>query len=179
MSSDEDLLNSLLERWETMRQRLVGHLCTRGWSEDDAQDLFGEAILRAAERHHKLADHDAAESWFWQLTNRLAIDKARTQKRRPRTRANIELDTLPADEPDDEDVCSCSMELLEELPDSYLDILKTIDVDGLAVKDYAHHQDITPNLASVRLHRARRALRDKLYDTCQTTSVAECMECSC
>ena len=178
MTSSTPTLNQLLRRWEAMRSRILAHLCSRGWSRDDAEDLFGEAILRAVDRRQSLNDCASAEAWFWQLATRLAIDEARKKERRPLRRTDRELDRLPAND-GEESTCRCSLQMLEDLPDAYHDILTSVDLDGQTVKDYADSECISANNASVRLYRARRALRDKLKKTCQTTTVAECMDCGC
>ena len=173
-------VQALLRWWEAMRSRVVSSLRARGHGPEDAQDLFGEALLRAAERRDHLHDLDAAEAWFWQLAHRLAIDEHRRQTRRPLFCADgvEDLLTAPPYEPP-QSPCACSVAMLEELPDASREILQAVDLGGSAVQDYARDANITANNASVRLYRARKALRDRLYDTCQTTSVAECMDCGC
>lgn len=170
-------VQELMRRWEAMRPRVVGSLCARGWSEEDAQDLFGESVLRAVGRVDSLHDPEAAEGWFWSLVNRHAIDERRRRARRPRRRDEVNLDDLAAVPP--EEHCRCSLEMLKDLPESYRAVLESVDVDGQEVKDFAIQASITANNASVRLYRARRALREKLEETCQTTSVAECLSCGC
>ena len=177
MAEQDRELQHLMHRWEAMRPRVVGNLCARGWSEDDAQDLFGEAILRAAGRVESLDDKGAAEGWFWSLVHRHAIDERRRRSRRPRRYDEVNLDDLAAETP--EETCRCSLEMLQDLPPSYREVLESVDVDGQEVQDFAAQASITANNASVRLYRARRALRDKLEDTCHTTSVAECLSCGC
>lgn len=177
--NDDRLQTELLGRWEAMRDRVVASLRGKGWSEDDAQDLFGEALLRAITRKDSLDDLAAAEGWFWQLAQRVAIDEGRRRSSRPRRKDAFELDTLaaPVEEPDD--VCPCSLQLLAELPRGTQEILRAVDLEGIPVQDYASSAEISPNNASVRLFRARRALRKRMFETCQTTTVAECMECGC
>ena len=52
-----------------------------------------------------------------------------------------------------------------------------IHADGYAV---ARAEDgITPNLAMVRLHRARRALRLRLEESCRACAAHGCLDCSC
>jgi RNA polymerase sigma-70 factor, ECF subfamily len=177
---DEMSPERLLRRWEAMRERVVVSLKGRGFSEDDAQDLFGEALVRAIARKDSLDNAAAAEGWFWKLAHRLAIDVVRRRASRPRNYAGVDLETLAAPVEDDEtNICSCSLQILEELPVSSREILRAVDVEGLAVQDYAEKTNISPNNASVRLFRARRAMRARMFETCQTTTVAECLDCGC
>lgn len=176
-------MDDLALRWESMRPRVIGRLKGQGWSEADAEDLFGAALVKAMEHSSRLEDLEAAEAWFWSLATRLAIDERRKSARRPlgNQKGEIDLDSLvaPESEEGDESVCSCSVNLLEDLPQSAREILKSVDYHGEAVQDFAHRSAITPNSASVRLYRARRALRERLFEVCATTSVAECMDCGC
>ncbi len=177
MAVPAEKLDNLLRRWEAMRARVVANLRTQGWSEEDAQDLFGEALLRAAVRCDTIDDLGAAEGWFWRLAHRHALDERRRRARQPLIHASIEPDELAAEKI--QDSCDCSLALLEELSDAYRQALTLVDVQGMSVKDYADRASITANNASVRLYRARKALREKLASTCNTTSVAECQSCSC
>lgn len=182
MSANENSRNQiLLSRWEAMRERFAAHLRSRGWSPADAEDLFGEALLRGMEKSGKLKSDDSAEAWFWQLANRLAIDEARRRSRLPLLKPldSVAPERLSAPAPLEEDVCSCSLHYLKELPESSREILKSVDCEDESVKDYARRAQISPNNASVRLFRARKALREKLFDACNTTSAAECMSCDC
>ena len=182
MSAHEKSRNQdLLSRWEAMRERFAAHLRSRGWSTADAEDLFGEALLKGMDKSENLASDDAAEAWFWQLANRLAIDESRRRARQPLLKPldSVSPESLATPAPLDDQICSCSLHYLEKLPESSREILKSIDCNDEPVKDYARRTDITPNSASVRLFRARKALRAKLFDACNTTSAAECMTCDC
>ena len=182
MTAHENSRNQdLLSRWEAMRERFAAHLRSRGWSIADAEDLFGEALLKGMEKRENLANDDAAEAWFWQLANRLAIDESRRRARQPSLKPldSVSPESLSIPAPLDSDVCCCSLHYLEKLPESAQEILKSVDCDDEPVKEFARRVDITPNSASVRLFRARKALREKLLQACNTTSAVECMTCDC
>jgi RNA polymerase sigma-70 factor (ECF subfamily) len=178
-SNDErEEQQALLCRWEAMRERVVASLRQRGWTDDDAQDLFGESILRAIQHTEAIKDKGAAEAWFWKLAHRLAVDQARHRSSRPKHSAEVEIDDMAAPEKD-ESICSCSLDILRQLPREAQEILRAVDLDDMAVKDFATREDITPNNASVRLSRARQAMRLRMFETCHTSTVAACMTCDC
>jgi RNA polymerase sigma-70 factor (ECF subfamily) len=54
-----------------------------------------------------------------------------------------------------------------------------VDLEGGSVGDYARKAGITPNNASVRLHRAREALRKQVEKTCGTCATHGCLDCTC
>jgi RNA polymerase sigma-70 factor (ECF subfamily) len=75
--------------------------------------------------------------------------------------------------------CACSVALLAELPPAYADILTRVDVREEPVEAVALELGVTVNNATVRLHRARKALRDRLAACCGCKSAQECQSCRC
>jgi RNA polymerase sigma-70 factor (ECF subfamily) len=75
--------------------------------------------------------------------------------------------------------CSCSLKILDRLPTPYTEILRRVDVEETSLSDVAALLGITVNNATVRLHRARKALRRQLSESCGTTSLRSCLHCGC
>ena len=75
--------------------------------------------------------------------------------------------------------CRCVGELVEGLKPEYAEALTRIEVDGVAVKDYAAERGITPNNAAVRVHRARKALARELESCCGGCATLGCADCTC
>lgn len=173
-------LRALLLRWAAMRGRVVGRLMQRGHALEDAEDLFSKALVHAAERAGALRNDDAAEAWFFQLALRLGTDEARRAGRERARRTTVEPEQIATDAEDDaQEPCACSVRMLDDLPANYAELLRDVDMNGSSVTDAARRVGITPNSASVRLFRARRALRERLREVCGTTSAAECLDCGC
>ena len=58
-------------------------------------------------------------------------------------------------------------------------MLREVDLKGRRPVDVAAEQGITPNAAMVKLHRARRALRMRLEESCRTCATHGCLDCTC
>jgi RNA polymerase sigma-70 factor (ECF subfamily) len=71
------------------------------------------------------------------------------------------------------------LSLADALKPEYADALRRVDVDGAAVKAFAAHAGISATNASVRLHRAREALRRRVRDACGTCAEHGCLDCDC
>ncbi|MBX2866476.1 RNA polymerase sigma factor [Candidatus Kaiserbacteria bacterium] len=54
--------------------------------------------------------------------------------------------------------------LLEEIPDTYREVLVLRFIDGLGPKEISHLIEETENVVSVRLHRGLKALKQKIDD---------------
>lgn len=144
----------------------------------DAEDIFQQALVRATEHASALRDRSRTRPWFFRILRRtLADHHARWALR------EAKLATLAADldeaAPEDVAVCGCSLGQLERIRPEYADILRRVDIDEAPVADVAGALGITVNNATVRLHRARRALRDQLMSFCGADSARACQSCSC
>ena len=75
--------------------------------------------------------------------------------------------------------CGCVRKLVGDLKPEYGEVLERVEVDGMAVKDFAASTGISASNAGVRVHRAREALRRKVVATCGDCSADGCRDCSC
>jgi RNA polymerase sigma-70 factor (ECF subfamily) len=76
-------------------------------------------------------------------------------------------------------VCQCVRGLADTLKPDLSAAIKRVEVDGLAVKDYAAEAGITPGNAAVRVFRAREALRKQVTRSCGTCAEHGCLDCTC
>jgi RNA polymerase sigma factor (sigma-70 family) len=115
-----------------------------------------------------------ATGWVRRLVLTTAIDELRAQAR------EIPTETVP-EEPTSEavDTCECSLAQMDSLPASYSEVLRRVDLEGRSLADVAATLGVSHGNASVRLHRARRALRERLREHCGVASVRDCLSCGC
>jgi RNA polymerase sigma-70 factor (ECF subfamily) len=76
-------------------------------------------------------------------------------------------------------ICQCVRRLAGNLKPEYADVLQRVDIDGLAVKDFADERGISSSNAAVRAFRAREALRQQVVRSCGTCAEHGCVECCC
>ena len=58
-------------------------------------------------------------------------------------------------------------------------MLRRVDLEGQRPVDVAAQYGITANSAMVKLHRARRALRVRLEQSCRACAEHGCLDCTC
>jgi RNA polymerase sigma-70 factor (ECF subfamily) len=75
--------------------------------------------------------------------------------------------------------CACVARLANTLKPEYADALRRIELENVAVKDYAEASGISPSNAGVRIFRAREALRKQVARSCGTCAEHGCLDCSC
>lgn len=171
--------------WEAMlaehRSSIWGYLRRRTPSDAVADEVFAATLERAWEKSSTLRDPTRARAWLFAVA-RTALDLYRKSLSRREQWIDGDADTESAAAPSrehEEDRCRCSLAQLEALPASYAEILRRIDVEGETLDEAAGSLSITVNNATVRLSRARSALRERMIAHCGTSSAAQCSACGC
>jgi RNA polymerase sigma-70 factor (ECF subfamily) len=147
-----------------------------------AEDILQEAFVRGLNKLETLASDESATAWFYRILRNAVIDHHRR-----RTSTDKKLEGFAAEldqhlQPEGElrgAVCRCVSELASTLKPEYAEALRRVEVDGLAVKEYASEAGITSNNAAVRVFRAREALRKQVTRSCGTCADHGCLDCTC
>ena len=164
-------------------RRFLAFLERRVGSREVAEDILQEAFVRGLERAGQLRDGESGGAWFYRVLRNATVDhwRRRGAEQRALDRAAVLADdSVPGvDEELMEEACRCASSLLGTLKREYADALRRVDLGGASVRDWAEEAGITANNASVRLHRAREALRRQVQRTCGTCAEHGCLDCHC
>ncbi|MBX7082310.1 MAG: sigma-70 family RNA polymerase sigma factor [Nannocystaceae bacterium] len=148
-----------------------------------AEDVLQSAFVRSLERQDQLRDRESAVAWFYRMLRNAVIDHQRHDRMAARRLESFaqELALAPqsASPADRDEICACLLTLAEALPAEQARALRRVDLEGVAVKDYAVEAGITANNAGVRLFRARARLREALTNCCGTCADHGCRDCTC
>lgn len=147
-----------------------------------AEEILQEAYVRSLDRVDALRRPESAVAWFYRLLRNAVTDHWRRTGASARALGAFaaELDATAEPPPDVQAVvCACVGRLAATLKPEYADVLQRVEIDGIAVKDYAAEAGISPNNAGVRAHRARGALRRQLALSCGTCAEHGCLDCDC
>ena len=69
--------------------------------------------------------------------------------------------------------------MVDTLKPLHAELLRRVDLNGESVQDAAKALKLTPNNASVTLHRARKDLRARLETFCGDCADGACLDCDC
>jgi RNA polymerase sigma factor (sigma-70 family) len=148
-----------------------------------AEDILQDAYAKSATHLDQLRTPTAARAWFYRVLRNASAESFRRSVRRDRalTAVEVEAAIAPRETVADERTvgCRCVGELVETLKPEYAEALTRIEIDGMAIKDFAAEQGISANNAAVRIHRARKALAREVSDCCGACASLGCGDCSC
>lgn len=148
----------------TLARRLTGN-------DEDARDVVQDSYLRAWKAIGKFRGDAQFSTWMYRITANAAsssVQKRRRQRTEPlddvREIADTRADNQPATVAESSEALGRISYALDELPEKLRAVVVLKDVYDLPHEAIAEELGITVAAAKVRLHRARRKLRDALYD---------------
>lgn len=151
----------------------VGDLAT-------AEDILQAAYVKAIQHGGELRETESAVAWFYRILRNALTDYYR--RNAARTKAMDEWLATWKEEYEPElvaETCACIQEVIQNLKPEYRAAIEQVDLGGESVDSFAKAQSMTPNHASVRLHRARKAVAKKLTAVCGTCAMHNCIDCTC
>lgn len=179
---DERTIGILVDNHRAFRS----FLAKRVGSDSVAEDLLQASIKKALETPARPHEDSTVVAWFYQVLRNTLTDHYRSQASEQKKHGDFaqelvatgktherSLDDLEAG------VCECMSGLLPTLKDSYAEVIRRVDLEGESVSSVAQALRVTENNLSVRLHRARDALRKSLERTCGTCTEHGCLSCTC
>ena len=149
-----------IEALFALREHFLGYL-RRRVDAITAEDILQLSYLRVLQRGAQVRDPSRAVGWFYSILRNAVVDHYRHAHRARSFENDMEYD-LPAPEPDGEvapDVAERTLSLIPQLPPLYREVLHAVYVEGRSIASFARCRGISRNSATVRVHRARHALR--------------------
>jgi len=163
-------------------RRFLAFLERRVGNRADAEEILQAAFVRGLERAGEIRDEERAVAWFYRMLRNALVDHWRHRGAETRAEEALARELADAHEPPPElaaEICGCFEPLLDALKPEYAEILRRVDLEGVRPLDFAAAAGVTPNNAMVRLHRARKALREQLRASCRACADHGCLDCSC
>lgn len=183
MAKRDEIIAAELNR---QREAFKGFLVARLGSEAEAEDILQNGLLKALQHADTLHDDAKATAWFYRLLRNALVDHYRARSATHRkidawgtllTSLGEDIASAPADL--NHQLCACLGSVIDTLKPQHTALLRRVDLDGESVQAAAHALGMTPNNASVTLHRARKELREKLTAFCGACAKGACLDCDC
>jgi RNA polymerase sigma-70 factor (ECF subfamily) len=169
-----------VQRLVESRHEFLSFLERRVGSRALAEDILQEAFARSLTHAYQLQSDESAVAWFYRI-----LRNAVTDYQRRRAAGSRKLDELSRqlEEPSEPEVqaavCQCVKGLAATLKPEYAAVLQAVEVEGMAVKDFAESAGISKGNAAVRVFRAREALKQQLERCCGSCADDQCRDCTC
>lgn len=162
------------------RHEFLGFLQRRLGDRQLAEDLLQEAFTRSLAKVEQLEHEESAVAWFYRVLRNAVTDYHRRRGVSARKLEELSRELSEASEPEThEAVCQCVKGLAATLKPEYAEALQAVEVEGVAVKDFAAALGISASNAGVRVFRAREALKVQVKRCCGSCADDNCRDCTC
>ncbi len=177
----EDRLRQRLD--EHVREnsdRLLDQLTAWGVPRDRREDLLHDGVVRAIGSLDKLEEGARLEGWFHQILRNRAMDLHRSRDRENLgkskwvgQRKNFFVPRFKSNH------CQCVHDVIPTLKREYEEAIREVEMSDDDLRDVATRLGITYGNLKVRVHRARKKLRQELEKKCQECAGQGCLDCTC
>lgn len=132
----------------------------------DAEDIMQELLIKIWRRKEQYVEIENKEAWCMTVSRNLSIDKIRARKA-PSSDITEHRDisdhhATPDKAYETKESLTNIMRLLDELPEKQKTIIHLRDVEGYTYQEIADITETSLDFVKVSLHRARKALKEKL-----------------
>jgi RNA polymerase sigma-70 factor (ECF subfamily) len=137
-----------------------------------AEDLQQETLIRITRGYADFAHRSAGKTWAFSIANRVAADYFRQPDRRLQI---VEIDeALDMVDPEREinerviesEMNQCVRKVIDSLAETYRAALILYELEGLSIEQTAQTCLCSVATAKIRIHRARRRLKEALSQQC-------------
>jgi RNA polymerase sigma factor (sigma-70 family) len=177
------------QRHDALASTLLANLAAfqsfaRGRLRDDnlAADAVQESLLRALKAEENLSHDENLLAWFYRILRNVLNDLHRRRARQETAMKGFAEHIAATGQEDhafEKVACRCFRDLLPTLRPEYARVIELVDLEDRPQDSAAGELGLTRNNLKVRLHRARRQLRERLEQTCRTCTTHGCLDCTC
>jgi len=178
--NDHNIVSVLVENHRSFLTFLASRLSSRA----DAEDVLQDFCLKVLLRKEQLREADSMMAWLYTLLRSTLVDYYRKTGRQRNIQQAYATELKTAEIPTEhselhDKLCDCLCKLLPVLHPAQADLVRRVDLEEEPRASVAADLDVAPGTLSVRLHRARRALRHALLTACSSCVEHGFDDCAC
>jgi RNA polymerase sigma-70 factor, ECF subfamily len=165
--------------FETYHDRIYRYILGLVRKPGEAEDLTQDTFLRAYRYGESLRDPEAVRGWLYRIATHVCLDRLRQRKPlvsldseegEPRLKPPVSESPSPLDISERKETSACVQRCLDFLPDKYRAVILLHEVHCLTAPEIADLLGVTVATVKIRLHRARRGLRQVMERGCAVST---------
>lgn len=170
----------VVEKVTAQREKFLRFLSSRVEDTATAEDILQAAYLKAIERGSEIRGEESTVAWFYRILRNAVTDHYRRRASKAKALEAFAGAVPEVYEPEIKGaVCECIGDVIGDLKPEYRSAIEQVDLGEIPVEKFAQSERISQNNASVRLHRARKAVAKHLKTVCGACAEHKCLDCTC
>jgi RNA polymerase sigma-70 factor (ECF subfamily) len=167
----------LVERVTSQRDRFLRFLASRVEDKATAEDILQTAYLKTIEQGSEIREEESTVAGFFRILRNAVVDHYRRRASRAKVHEAFAAEMPGTYEPKIKaTVCECIGDVIDNLKPEYH---RASAFSRKHRRRFRSLEHISPNNASVRLHRARKAVARHLKTVCGACAEHKCLDCTC
>ena len=159
-------MNDTVEQiWQAYHAGLHRFIRSRVGDESTADDILQDVFVRIHSHITSLRERNKIKSWIYQISRNAIIDHYRAKKRSEPLPEGLVAPEIDAGDQARQDIESCILPMIRNLPKKYLQAVMLYEIEGLAQKEVAERLEISLSGAKSRIQRGRAMITD-MHDAC-------------
>ena len=143
-----------------------------------AADVVQDSLLKAMKSAATLREDENVVAWFYRILRNSITDLYRRRATETKMLEKF-ADEPQFSEADHFEFCKCMAGVIDTLKPEYAAAIREVDLKDRPTAAVAGELQTTANNLTVRLHRARHQLRERLEQACRLCSKHGCLNCTC
>jgi RNA polymerase sigma-70 factor, ECF subfamily len=158
----------IAQAWQAHEGELRGYLRHRMAEADSADDVLQDVFVKAMRQGQGFCTLTNPRAWLFQVARNALIDRARTSHPTEPLDDDAPIaDPGLAEQAPVDTLADCLTSVIGKLAPEDAEVLRSCDLQGQTVRDYAQFCGLSLPAAKSRLLRARQRLRERLLVDCQ------------
>jgi RNA polymerase sigma-70 factor (ECF subfamily) len=161
---------------------LLRFVTRRIGTQGEAEEVLSTFYVRSLNRVFDVRHPQSLRGWLRRVLEITIANHYRKQAALRKTEVKLDearIASVPDTEGTDWAICTCFYKLLPTLKPEYAEVIRRVDLQRKSREKVAASLGTTVNNLTVRLHRARSALRRRLQQTCLTCPIHGFFRCRC
>ena len=165
--------------FETYHDRIYRYVLGLVKNPAEAEDLTQDTFLRAYRYGDSLRDPEVVRGWLYRIATHVCVDRLRQRKPLVSLDSEEGEDRLeppvsdfpsPLEISERKETSACVQRCLDFLPDKYRAVILLHEAQSLTTPEIADLLGVTVATVKIRLHRARRGLRQVMECGCAVST---------
>ena len=156
--------------WRDFHQQLLNYIVKQVGVVDVAEDILQDVFIKVNQRIAQIEDKEKLVSWLYTICRNTMYDYFRKNKTEQSKYLAVNMEDIISDEQDkskQESLYKCITTLINELDESYRQVLKDSEINGLKQTLIAEKNHLSLSATKSRVGRGKIKLKEKLKRCCE------------
>ncbi len=159
-------MNDVVSIQNQFGEHLFNFIQSKVDSQEDAQDIYQEVIIKLLNKSNQLSDVQSLKSWLFTIAKNQIIDYYRKQKRGTDIEPLLTVLESQNDFTNYHEMEGCLPGFIDQLPDDYRTVVTQSEIQGRSQKELSESLGVNYVTLRSKVQRGREKIKKMILNTC-------------